>query len=146
MFLVGLSHFLLVGPPFLLASMKCCFFSSNGQIMYIVLLSPNFMLAYLAFVTVPLLPRTPFTGPTPMSSAVNGPWVVPDAKKVTYLTDVEGQPGHMGTVPERWHHVTTVVGCWICWMGNERGFSLDIYIYMHFFTPSYIEWYTMDIN
>ena len=26
MFLVGLSHFLLVGPPFLLASMKCCFF------------------------------------------------------------------------------------------------------------------------
>lgn len=25
-----------------------------------------------------------------MSSAVNGPWVVPDAKKVTYLTDVEG--------------------------------------------------------
>ena len=35
-----------------------------------------------------------FRGPAPMSSAVNGPWVVPKATKVTYLTDVEGQPGH----------------------------------------------------
>ena len=86
-----------------------------------------------------------------------------------HLSDGRRGAARPGRVPERWHHVTTVVGCWICWMGNERGFSLDIYIcvyiciyiyvyiyiciyiYMYIyicilFTPTYIEWYTLDIN